>query len=174
MTKDFKTEANDLREKAGLKGRKVNLEKAAKYLALEIHYERLEPGVSGILVKEKGRPVILVNNADSARRQRFTIAHEIGHFVLEEHDRMIIDSAESFAMAARDSAASTGIYFNEIQANRFAAELLMAEELVKEESGPFTEEKVVELAELYGVSQQAMTYRLATIFPWGPVASITN
>src|SRR5579872_2531154 len=57
--------------------------RVAKALGLEVMEGVLEPDVSGALVKEPGRDAtVLLALGESKRRQRFTCAHEIGHFML--------------------------------------------------------------------------------------------
>src|SRR6266702_1242724 len=45
-----------------------------------------DDGVSGVLIREPSRIMIIVNAANALVRQRFTIAHEIGHFELHQGD----------------------------------------------------------------------------------------
>ena len=72
---------------------------------------------------------IAVNSKDGPQRRRFTAAHELGHFVLhrdllKEHrhlDRL-------FDEAARRNPSKPLVYSHELQANQFAARLLMPEQ----------------------------------------------
>lgn len=52
----------------------------------------MPPDMSGMLVREPARVVIGVNEGHSGPRQRFTIAHELGHFHLHKGRSVIIDS----------------------------------------------------------------------------------
>ena len=53
----------------------------AHELGIDVRQSFLSPNVSGALIKEVGQdPVILLNANDSRNRQRFTCAHELGHF----------------------------------------------------------------------------------------------
>ena len=61
-----------------------------------------------------GRAVIYVRSDQALTRQRFTVAHELGHLLLHEPGRRF-----------RDSWSSTGVDLAEVQANNFAAALLM-------------------------------------------------
>ena len=63
-------------------------------------------------------------------RQRFTIAHEIGHFLLHTDEDVHID--EKRPIGRRDDLSSQAVDACEIEANQFAAELLMPESLVRE------------------------------------------
>ena len=95
---------------------------------------------------------ILVNESDIAVRQRFTNAHELGHFFLHmdksTQENKIITS---FRM---DSSPK------ERQANTFAANLLMPESLVRQEHGRMVIPVSDSLAEIFRVSKQAMRFRL--------------
>src|SRR6218665_818238 len=61
----------------------VDLEKIAHYLNINILYDELDDDVSGFLLVdgEKGATAV-INNSHHQNRQRFTLAHEIGHFCL--------------------------------------------------------------------------------------------
>lgn len=107
--------------------------------------------VSGFLIRDS--KTIIVNQKDSFVRQRFTIAHEIGHYVLEKETR------DSKSISCRDANSSTGNDKFEVAANAFAAELLLPEKLVKEfiiKAGI----SVKTAAIIFGVSEQTMKIRL--------------
>ncbi|GAA4123130.1 hypothetical protein GCM10022215_29480 [Nocardioides fonticola] len=53
---------------------------------MEVQRLPLEKGISGMLRVEPDYAIIYVNSADSPERQRFTIAHELGHYI-ERTDR---------------------------------------------------------------------------------------
>ena len=74
----------------------------------------LDPGLAGANPRRPRGALILLNGADAAQRLRFTLAHELGHHVLE-HEQ----SVDTHAALARPARAI------EIQANKFAAELLV-------------------------------------------------
>ena len=115
---------------------------------------------SGLLVIKNRHPIIVVNRQHHPHRQRFTLAHELGHLLLH------FDRSED--MFHRDQRSSQGIHRFEIQANDFAAQLLMPKyALLKHFSGqtfdafdPKYSRKVTNLAKTFEVSQQAMSLRL--------------
>lgn len=82
---------------------------------------------SGLLINKDEKFYIYSNSNENADRQRFTIAHEIGHYKLNHIPKM---EGKNFIM--RDQVSSSGTDKKEICANAFAAELLMPEQLVKE------------------------------------------
>lgn len=127
--------------------------------------ENLE--LSGMLVREGNRTYMAVNQIQSSHRKRFTVAHEIGHFLLDESKTVWIDKRVSFRKEA-DVGTPANYKLEEVRANRFAAELLMPEDAVSirfrqsthdgddwDEEGP-----LVALAAEFDVSLQAMLIRL--------------
>ena len=82
---------------------------------------------SGFTLREGSRTIIGVNTRTSRKRQRFTIAHEIGHVVLHESP-LIVD--HSVRIDWRDGVSSLGTQKQEIEANAFAAALLMPHRMV--------------------------------------------
>lgn len=122
-------------------------------------------GLSGAFLVSNGQPIILYNGADADLRQRFTIAHELGHFIL--HSR-----PGEAKVLFRDDRSSEGTRIPEIQANAFAAALLMPEPLVRERvkqhiTGIHSDE-VDTLAKEFKVSSQAMGYRLIDLELYTP------
>lgn len=101
-----------------------------------------------------GRPLIEYNGGDSLNRQRFTLAHELGHFVLR-HGTSPRDSWDSFRAGINDP--------NERAANQFAAEILMPAETVRHVVMRGHASTVEQLASMFGVSTLAMGYRLDNI-----------
>jgi len=82
-----------------------------------------------------GKPVIAVNAKRSAYRQRFSLAHEIGHFVLRH------DSSVSFfedSCSTRHSIAFRPDAKKEREVNIFASELLMPKVTLAHEAHKYT------------------------------------
>lgn len=130
----------------------------AKKLGLDVMVAELPINVSGAIVKDLGRdPVILLATEDSPARQRFTCAHELGHYVYRQ--QMDGECYEYIDMRGPES--RTGKSPEERFANQFAAALLMPAEAVKVE---FELEPVIAtLAYKFGVSGEAMTIRLRSL-----------
>jgi len=95
-----------------------------------------------------------VSSTEAPVRQRFTTAHEIGHYVLN-HGSNFRDAPSSFSSGISDP--------KEREANQFAAALLMPAEAVRQviASGRFR--LVEEIANLFGVSKVAMSYRISNL-----------
>lgn len=132
---------------------------------IDVVHEDLDDEVSGVLVMQR-KPVIAVNRHHARARQRFTIAHEIGHYVLHRtsKDQVFIDRA---AIQFRNHMSYSGLDPNEVAANTFAAALLMPKEMLEQDlrsvDEALAEEHVIRLAKKYGVSERAMSIRLARL-----------
>ena len=111
--------------------------------------------------------MIGVNATHPKTRQRFTMAHELGHLLLHEDRKMIVDSH----IYRRDEISSMGTEAEEVEANAFAAELLMPTELIYDEvddllaeDPQITAKQLVDrLAKIFEVSSQAMEIRLGEL-----------
>lgn len=119
--------------------------------------------LSGFLYRESGQAVIGVNKDHAPVRQRFTIAHEVGHLLLHEHDQVHVDRA--FRVRLRSGVSSEGTDRDEMEANRFAAELLMPIQLLRKdvqgrEFDLANDDELRSLARRYRVSTQALAIRL--------------
>lgn len=105
-----------------------------------------------------GFVVVSVNSASLGPRQRFTIAHEIGHYALGHLNQarpVLRDDISSFSTGTFDGA--------ERAANKFAMALLMPERVVK---FAIVERKITslaKLAEMFSVSEVAMRARLVEL-----------
>lgn len=93
--------------------------------------------------------VIRYNGNHAPARQRFTVAHEIGHLLLHPPGRRF-----------RDRISSMGVDLAEIQANNFAASLLMPSWMI---SAAAPGKSISALADIFGVSEQAMQIRLKAL-----------
>ena len=107
--------------------------------------------------------MIGINQDQATVRKRFTIAHELGHLLLHEHSLVHVDSG--FRVRLRSGQSSEGTDRDEMEANRFAAELLMPIEflqadLEKQEFDLADDSQLRALANRYGVSTQALAIRL--------------
>lgn len=162
--------AESLAEESGHTTPPVDVQGIAKRLGLAIVSEDLGEGVSGLLVTGPSGNFVVVQESDSTNRRRFTIAHEIGHFYLRHQfapgEHVHVDRGHF--VTPRGPSSSTGEYPKEIEANQFAASLLMPSRLLRAEIKHLGTEnlfdyQVSELAEKFEVSEQAMTIRLSTL-----------
>jgi Zn-dependent peptidase ImmA (M78 family) len=148
----------------------VPVEQVAKKLGVLLCPLPADEEISGALVRKDGHVVIAINPTHHRNRQRFTIAHELGHYFfhsgMEEHVdrdfrvnwRRVVDS-------------NPGIDWVEITANRFAAELLMPTRFMKsdlDKIGTIDKRAVTLFAVRYKVSPEAMKIRLSNLGIVGP------
>lgn len=144
----------------------VDVEHIASKLGISVESTDFgQDDCSGVLVRQGETAVIGVNRLHHRNRKRFTIAHEIGHFVLHESGTYI---DKGTFVNFRDAESGTGTRSEEIEANRFAAALLMPEKWVKRafaetQFDPADDETLRTLAERFSVSSTAMSVRLATL-----------
>jgi Zn-dependent peptidase ImmA (M78 family) len=129
----------------------------AKELGLIVKLATLPANISGEIKYEGGVFVIRVNRHDVKARQRYTLAHEIAHFLL--HKDYIGDGISDDVLYR--SSLSNNL---EVEANRLGADLIMPWHLIQNSLGilsDFKGEKLYEeLSEVTGVSTTALKYRL--------------
>jgi len=165
-----KSKAIELLENLKINKLPINVNKIADSLGIEVVYKDLPDEVSGILYPQNiqdSRYTVVINNSHHLNRQRFSIAHELGHFYLNHSTEIHVDKQTFF----RDNRSSIAIDPIEIEANTFAAEILMPEEIISEEfehiierKTDLDEDKIVnDLANTFEVSSVAMTYRLRNL-----------
>ena len=136
----------------------VKLAAVARAVGVTLLAATLPPGISGeIRPSSEGKFTIRINRHDPARRQRFTAAHEIAHFLL--HRAQISQGLKDDALY-RSSLSDR----REAEANRLAADILMPQPLVdewlKNAQSLKVEDVVVYLADRFEVSEASMKIRL--------------
>lgn len=145
----------------------VAIDVLAHRLGLTVEYAVLGDDVSGLLVLDNNSATIGVNNNHPLSRQRFTIGHEIGHYILHRNqENLFIDT--KYNTIFRDTNSSTGSDRMEIQANIFASTLLMPKlllevEIENQELDLGNDFALNTLAEKFQVSVQALVYRLSSL-----------
>jgi Zn-dependent peptidase ImmA (M78 family) len=145
----------------------VPVEKIAATQGAQLTYTAFDGDVSGVLYRESNRVLIGVNSTHAPTRQRFTIAHEIGHLLMHEGRPVVVDRLVRVNINLRDGTSSR----EENEANAFAAELLMPRNLIASEIERFLQrarrvvpqELVDELSSTFRVSAEAMSYRLENL-----------
>jgi len=143
----------------------IPIERIAAAMNARIQYVPFDGELAGMLVRRDKQIIIGVNSLHHPNRQRFTIAHELGHLQYHEGE---IHVDRKLQLNRRDQVSSLAIDPDEMEANRFAAELLMPFKMIVVElkARPIDIEDGVEikkLAEKYQVSAQAMTHRITNV-----------
>ena len=132
--------------------------------------------MSGMLLRDGQEVIIGVNSSHAPTRQRFTIAHELGHLLMHEGQAVFLDASVRFRVDMRNKRSGVGDPRQERQANQFAAFLLMPADLLeiavkramKADAATSAESLVQLLAQRFAVSSEAMRYRLIDIGTVGP------
>ena len=162
VSEKFERRATRLLREHGVVAPPVDVEGVAKALGISVNYERLDNDVSGLMLVENDVARVAINESHHRNRQRFTLAHEIGHLLLHtKGDRVFVDRR-----FFRNQWSSKGELREEIEANAFAASLLMPRSLIEqylETEGGITDTDVFRLATRFEVSEQAMTLRLVKL-----------
>jgi IrrE N-terminal-like domain len=137
----------------------VDVHRIARALGLAVHPAlELGDGISGKLARDAKRGgasgyAIFVNASEPLVRQRFTVAHEIAHFVLHRDrvgDELVDDAFYRSRLSGR----------LEAEANRMAADILMPFPLIKELMRSEGLRDIPGLARRLQVSQAALKIRL--------------
>lgn len=106
--------------------RPVDLEAIADRLGIDVAYRDLKPGMSGFIFKDADeRASIYIDRNDVPGRQRFTLAHELGHYV----ERRVEARDDSFSFT---DTRATKYDLHEFYADEFAGALLMPEDELRE------------------------------------------
>jgi Zn-dependent peptidase ImmA (M78 family) len=122
-----------------------------------------EPGIHGVIARRGTTATIYVDVDDKPVRKRFTVSHEIGHFVLHlvGGEGEFIDDDDTFRTTADPDRPWDEARVKEWEANVFAASFLMPEDLVRSQWAEITD--VDGMAHWFQVSGQAMAIRLAEL-----------
>lgn len=142
--------ATRLLQSAGATGEPVDLRAVVSALNLELVERGREPFASeAALVPMGDTRAIVTRGGGDERRRRFSIAHEIGHFMLHP-DRVAPE---------RGGATNAAVAAQEHEADQFAAELLMPSDRLRRAAIEYAGD-VQRLATRFEVSQSAMRIRL--------------
>lgn len=161
-------QADQLLARLGISGLPIPIENVAAHLGLKVVEASLGPNVSGLLVTKGEESYIAVKSAEDRRRKRFTIAHEIGHYVLGHQtpgEFVHVDNADY--LVSRMSSRAGGNP-KEVEANQFAGALLIPQPqidrwLKSHNLTSFNDYGIESVAEDFDVTVQAMMMRLNTL-----------
>ncbi|WP_442591922.1 ImmA/IrrE family metallo-endopeptidase [Pedobacter sp. AW31-3R] len=129
----------------------------------KVYYKSIPiQGVDGVCInlKKPGKiPTVIVNDDAVQVRQRFTLAHELGHIIIPWHLGTIIDEID---INEKTSIRDKQYWILESEANRFASELLMPIDFILEQFNvnPDPEFLIDQIKRKCGVSEIAAKIRL--------------
>ncbi len=166
-------EAQKLLNRLGITRPYIPVKKIAEKLGARVIEQTSDDDHSGMIYLSSDGVIIGVNESHSENRKRFTIAHEIGHMVL--HAPILkggVHVDKGFGVRLnRDKRSSLGEDLIEIQANKFAAELLMPTAMIKRDIGHLyidistnLDAHIENLAKKYRVSPQALSFKVLNTF----------
>ncbi len=163
-SREYLNLSSDVREQIDeyLSSHPVKLGAIAKRLGVKVLLSTLPRGTSGQIGQEDGDFVIRINRHEAKHRQRFTLAHELAHYILHR-DLIVAEGGWSENVLLRSGQPANVEY----EANRLASDLVIpSAELAKataEYTGPMTPEVIEDLARRFGVSTAAMEIKLQMV-----------
>jgi Zn-dependent peptidase ImmA (M78 family) len=168
--------AQKILEEHGIEEPPIPVEELARLVGAEVQRRPNGPDISGLLYRDDSNPdvvVIGVNLDEAPVRQRFTIAHELGHLLMHPGRQLWVDRSVRVNLREVGEHGRGG---EEREANWFAADLLMPEHMVRTTAARLAQRRqvtedslVLALADTFQVSRQAMGYRLLNL---GLVSSV--
>ena len=146
------------RENGCYDGDKLDVKKLVNYVSatnpsepITLEYVQMEPATSGTLTFEEGTWLIRVNMNHNSKRQRFTILHELGHYIMHRNKLQSFTDEIFFRAGVKGDI--------EYRANEFASKLLMPEDFVRKAIADGVRNLGL-LAERFDVSSPAMKIRV--------------
>lgn len=163
---------DELLNEAGVQKAPIPIKQIARMCGANVVGYEFGEEISGVLIVEENKATIGFNTENSRVRQRFTIAHELGHFKqhvqLNNKDEFFVD--KDFIVKFRsDKNYTAKEVTQEREANAFAAAILMPKQFILDEMKDPKYKKlhetnlIEELAKVFEVSVPAMTYRLSDL-----------
>ena len=150
--------ARKIRDRCGVTTPQVEMEAILEKLHVPLYRRKFPDALSALIVDAgEERYAIAVNRAHHGHRRRFSIAHELGHAVLRHERDYYLDYWGDDAWEAPGYR-----YFDEREANQFAAALLMDDRALRKDVANGIQD-VHELAARYQVSEAAMNFRLINL-----------
>lgn len=162
ISENIETKAEQVLSDLNIKSTPVPVEEIASRAHIKIS-RAPSKDFSGLLIRKDGHALIGVSSDEAPVRQRFTIAHELGHFYLHPNKDAFVDYRNH-----KDSKKDAATTIKERQANMFAAALLMPRKNLTKDfrniaKGLSDDEACTILAKRYEVSDDAMKFRLKNL-----------
>lgn len=137
-------------------------------VGVKLFYEPLGAGLAGASIRGQFGPAILVNNGDFPARRNWTLAHE--YFHLLTFGSVANSRGPEPVSVCKGGPTDTGKDRAEQLADAFTAEFLVPRDALHERLSPLlsekkvTKEDLVRLADYFGVSAQALLWRVKAIY----------
>ncbi len=162
ISENIELKAEEILNNLNIKNIPIPIEEIATKMQIKISRAPSKE-FSGLLIRKDGRSLIGVNSDEALVRQRFTIAHELGHLFLHPAKDAFVDYRNN-----KNETHDFDSDQKEKQANRFAAALLMPRKNIikdyKSLSKNLIEDEIcILLSKRYEVSEDAMKYRLKNL-----------
>lgn len=135
----------------------VPIDEIIRDIGLPLSHEPMADNISGYIERRDGSYRIVVNANHAKTRQRFTAAHELGHYIY--HRDLLgegVGDNRAYRTEGTDRPNANIRPIHERQANSFAANVLMPRHRLT----AVADESTATLASRFGVSQEAMRIRL--------------
>jgi Zn-dependent peptidase ImmA (M78 family) len=170
--RDIEEKVTDLIVKHKISGPAVAVDTIATAEGLPVIEHPFGGDVSGALIYTGGAAAIAVNGTQHSNRKRFTIAHEMAHYLLKHQPDGEDHIDWKFSILRRDGKSSEASNTNEIEANIFAANLLMPRQFLHADLSAqaglngeveISADLIRVLAAKYRVSETAMNFRLINL-----------
>lgn len=152
--------ANELLEKAKVDALPIDVQDLCTRCGVLVLARAFPNALSGLVFAHEGGAVIGINTDHVETRRRFSMAHELGHFLLGHHERSS-DYEHRFHIDVSEGTPPGFDWRAERAANDFAADLLMPRRLIAAEFQ--RSEDPTKLAARFDVSGIAMGYRLVNL-----------
>jgi Zn-dependent peptidase ImmA (M78 family)/DNA-binding XRE family transcriptional regulator len=152
--------ADALLEAAGITSLPIPIEELVIGCGVQILPWDFDNNIDGLVIQLEARAVIWVNRDQAKTRQRFTLAHELGHHLLRHVDEFHLDLGGDLSPNATGEHPGYN-WRAERAANEFAANLLMPASMIRRASAETTD--VSALASQFKVSPAAMGFRLTAL-----------
>ena len=158
---EIEQRAKDVLRQHGLESIPIDPVVLANRLGIKVFNAKFsDDNLVGMIAKQGKDVTMLVNQSDPPARKRFTIAHELGHHFLHllEDGEFVDGEANLFREERANVEEMTPDRRQEVQANMFAAALLMPEDEVRKAWSDL--HSVADLAKMFNVSVEAMGIRI--------------
>ena len=157
-SKASRQKAQNILEMFAIQDPPIDVELIARQLGFTVLPYDFPEETSAVLLIDEGTKVIGVNKSHAPTRRRFSIAHELGHY-LSGHEDFTEGRGEKIKVDGQFDFTDRQQRLEQ-EANEFAAELLMPERMIKKDVAAAGRLDAAALAQRYQVSEQAMWIQL--------------